>query len=242
MARDRLKFTRPDQTGFGKSVKTRRPALSTIELDAIESFKAAPGDLPEATEPTKETPPPAPSSAKDAEPQQEHELTTDVPKATERRRQGVESGLDMATESSSPAIRSARKDKHDLAELVLPPRSANDRNAIYVTLRLRVLARHVAGLRELEARGVPREAVLRSAFRTMPKIRIEPRYVPQVQEASGANEWAHRYSQAVLPDTLEAIAAQVRGGDRAPKSALILGQIEPLWFANLDDTIEKLMK
>ena len=236
MARDRLKFTRPDQTGFGKSVKTRRPALSTIELDAIESFKAAPGDLPEATEPTKETPPPSPGSAKDAEPQQERKLTT------ERRRQGVESGLDMATESSSPASRTARKDKHDLAELVLPPRSANDRNAIYVTLRLRVLARHVAGLRELEARGVPREAVLRSAFRTMPKIRIKPQYVPQVQEPSGANEWAHRYSQAVLPDTLEAIAAQVRGGDRAPKSALILGQIEPLWFAKLDDTIEKLMK
>ena len=129
-----------------------------------------------------------------------------------------------------------------LAELMLPPRSQAGRNPVQITLRLRALARHVPPLQELEARGFPREAVLRSAFKNMPKVRFEPRYVPQVQEVSAGNEWAWRFSPGVSPDVLSQIAAQVRDGDKAPRSALLLGQVEPDWFASLDETIERLLK
>ena len=39
MARERMKITRPDQTGFGKSVQTGRPKLDAINPEAIKGFK-----------------------------------------------------------------------------------------------------------------------------------------------------------------------------------------------------------
>ncbi len=236
MARERMKITRPDQTGFGKSVQTGRPKLGAINPEAIKGFKQPAAKASEPSQQTTEQPvadlPPNPQTA--PVPQQNVDAkrekapptassTLSAPQETERkkREKSVDTGL---------------------AELMLPPRSQAGRNPVQITLRLRALARHVPPLQELEARGFPREAVLRSAFKNMPKVRFEPRYVPQVQEVSAGNEWAWRFSPGVSPDVLSQIAAQVRDGDKAPRSALLLGQVEPDWFASLDETIERLLK
>ena len=67
MARERMKITRPDQTGFGKSVQTGRPKLDAINPEAIKGFKQpaakAPEPSPPATEPPKADLPPAPETA-----------------------------------------------------------------------------------------------------------------------------------------------------------------------------------
>lgn len=236
MARERMKITRPDQTGFGKSVQAGRPKLGAINPEAIKGFKQPAAQAPEPSSQAMEQPvadlpadpgtAPIPQQTVDAEPAKApppapSTLTARPETERKKREKPVDSGL---------------------VELVLPPRSQAGRNPVQITLRLRALARHVPPLQELEARGFPREAVLRSAFKNMPKIRFEPRYVPQVQEVSAGNEWAWRFSPGVSPDVLSQIAAQVRDGDKAPRSALLLGQVEPGWFASLDETIERLLK
>lgn len=236
MARERMKITRPDQTGFGKSVQSGRPKLGAINPDAIKGFKQpaakAPEPSPPATEPPAADLPPAPET----KPVPQHMVDAAPGKAPPR----APSSLSVPPETE----RKKREKPVDsgLAELMLPPRSQAGRNPIQITLRLRALARHVPLLQELESQGFPREAVLRTAFKNMPKVRFEPRYVPQVQEVSAGNEWAWRFSPGVSPDVLSQIAGQVRDGDKAPRSALLLGQVEPGWFASLDETIERLLK
>lgn len=236
MARERMKITRPDQTGFGKSVQTGRPKLGAIDPEAIKGFKQPAAKAPELNPQTTEQPvtdlPPDPETAPVPQPKVGAEPGKVPPPAP-------------STLSAPPEMERKKREKpveSGLAELVLPPRSQAGRNPIQITLRLRALERHVPPLQELEARGFPREAVLRSAFKNMPKVRFEPRYVPQVQEVSAGNEWAWRFSPGVSPDVLSQIAAQVRDGDKAPRSALLLGQVEPDWFASLDETIERLLK
>lgn len=236
MARERMKITRPDQTGFGKSVHVGRPKLAAINPEAIKGFKQ-----------------PA-TKAHDVSPQDTEQPVADLPpdpQAAPVPQHNVNAKAEKAPQPASPTLsappeseRRKREKSVDsgLAELMLPPRSQAGRNPIQITLRLRALERHVQPLQELEARGFPREAVLRSAFKNMPKVRFEPRYVPQVQEVSAGNEWAWRFSPGVSPDVLSQIAAQVRDGDKAPRSALLLGQVEPNWFGSLDETIERLLK
>lgn len=236
MARERMKITRPDQTGFGKSVQTGRPKLGAINPEAIKSFKQPAAKAPEPSPQPMDQPvadlPPGPETASvpqktvDAEP--------------EKLRPSV-----LSTLTTRPGTERKKQENpvnSGLAELVLPPRTQAGRNPIQITLRLRALARHVPLLQELESQGFPREVILRTAFKNMPKVRFEPRYVPQVQEVSAGNEWAWRFSPGVSPEVLSQIAAQVRDGDKAPRSALLLGQVEPDWFAALDETIERLLK
>ena len=236
MARERMKITRPDQTGFGKSVQTGRPKLDAINPEAIKAFKQpaakAPEPSPPATEPPKADLPPAPETA----PVQQHMADG----ATGKAPTPAPSSL-----SVKPETERKRREKpvdSGLAELVLPPRTQAGRNPVRISLRLRVLARHVPLLEELESQGFPRETVLRTAFNRMPKVNFEPRYVPQVQEVSAGNDWIWRFGPGVSPEVLSQIAAQVRDGDKAPRSALLLGQVEPGWFASLDETIERLLK
>ncbi len=236
MARERMKITRPDQTGFGKSVETGRPKLGAINPEAIKGFKQpgakAPGLNPQTTEqPVAELP-------SDAE-------TVPVPQPKVDAEPGKVPPPAPSTLSAPPEMERKKREKpvdSGLAELVLPPRTQAGRNPVRISLRLRVLARHVPLLEELESQGFPRETVLRTAFNRMPKVNFEPRYVPQVQEVSGGNEWIWRFGPGVSPDVLSQIAAQVRDGDKAPRSALLLGQVEPGWFASLDETIERLLK
>ena len=236
MARERMKITRPDQTGFGKSVQTGRPKLDAINPEAIKGFKQpaakVPDPSPPATEPPKADLPPAPETA----PVPQHMVDAAPGKAPTPAPSSLSVPPDTERKKREKPVDSG------LAELVLPPRSQAGRNPVQITLRLRALARHVPLLQELESQGFPREAVLRTAFKNMPKVRFEPRYVPQVQEVSAGNEWAWRFSPGVSPDVLSQITGQVRDGDKAPRSALLLGQVEPGWFASLDETIERLLK
>ncbi|WP_167550428.1 hypothetical protein, partial [Paracoccus marcusii] len=98
---------------------------------------------------------------------------------------------------------------------------------------------HAAALERLEANGIPRATVLKAAYANMPEITIEPRYVPQSTEASGGAEWSHRITTKIEQKTVRDIAATVKNGSKAPKSALVLGQIEPAWFSALDTTIKE---
>lgn len=149
MARERMKITRPDQTGFGKSVQTGRPKLDAINPEAIKGFKQpaakAPEPSPPATEPPKADLPPAPETA----PVPQHMVDA----ATGKAPTPAPSSLSVPPETE----RKKREKPVDsgLAELVLPPRSQAGRNPVQITLRLRALARHVPLLQELESQGFP---------------------------------------------------------------------------------------
>lgn len=224
MARERIKTLRPDATGFGKTVTSGqgRPQLGTISEDAIESFKAKSAATPAAVEPTVHT---SREDTSQSEP-------TEPSKAPER------NPLDVQREPDKTTKEKPRMPSNRLASLVVPQRAGSKPGSPY-SLRLRVLQRHADALERLEANGIPRATVLKAAYANMPEITIEPRYVPQSTEASGGAEWSHRITTKIEQKTVRDIAATVKNGSKAPKSALILGQIEPAWFSALDTTIKE---
>ncbi|QDA36020.1 hypothetical protein E4191_17940 (plasmid) [Paracoccus liaowanqingii] len=223
MARERIKTLRPDATGFGKAVTagSQRPELGTISDDAINSFKAQPAVAPPALE----------STNRDGDMGHAHA----EPDVTQKEVEQASSSGDRETGPSPKA--KANPSPHRLAHLVVPRRAGSKPGAPH-TLRLRVLQRHADALERLEAEGTPRATVLKAAYANMPTITIEPRYVPQSMEVSGPAEWSHRITMKVEPQVIRAIAATVRNGNKAPKSALLLGQIEPAWFSSLDAMIK----
>lgn len=232
--RNRLKITKPDETGFSKSVSvSKRPPLPTLDEDALDALRIKPAEPVNtdsvATEPAAAPPPARPEEVQTAP---EPILTADpTPKKSPSKPEP------SSTRGKSQTPRTTEDEK---VELVLPPRARRANDNMTVHLRLRVLERHVAGLRALEDRGYHRRSVLQAALNKMPRLNLEPRYVPQLQEASAGAEWSHRWGPSVSITLLNQIAKQVRGGEDAPRAALIMGQIEPKWFASLDATIKKL--
>jgi hypothetical protein len=224
MARERIKTLRPDATGFGKTVTSgqSRPQLGTISDDAIESFKARSAATPAAVEPTDH---------KNREDTRQSE-PIEPSKSQER------NSSDVQREPDQPTKEKPRMPSNRLASLVVPQRAGSKPGSPY-SLRLRVLQRHADALEKLEAHGIPRATVLKTAYANMPEITIEPRYVPQSTEASGGAEWSHRITTKIEQKTVRDIAATVKNGSKAPKSALVLGQIEPAWFSALDATIQE---
>lgn len=228
MARERIKTIRPDATGFGKSVTTgaKRPPLGTISDEAIKNFKATSAE----TSPVSEVS--APERAVKEGDIGQTLFGPDAPAA------GVEPTQSSTKRETNTAPKTKASPSNDrLASLVVPQRAGSKPGAPY-TLRLRVLERHAEAMEKLEDQGIPRTTVLKAAYASMPAIIIEPHYVPQSTEASGPAEWSHRITAKVDPQILRSIAAAVRNGNKAPKSALLLGQIEPNWFSSLDSIIK----
>lgn len=228
MAREPIKTIRPDATGFGKSVTTgtKRPQLGTISDEVINSFKARAAE----TLPASEVPAP-----EQAVPERDMGQTTVGSDARVTEVEQTPSSTKRET-NPTPKIKAGPASER-LVSLVVPLRAGSKPGAPY-TLRLRVLERHADAMEKLEAQGIPRTSVLKAAYANMPAITIEPRYVPQSTEVSGAAEWSHRITVKVEPQVIRAIAATVRNGNKAPKSALLLGQIEPAWFSSLDLVIK----
>ena len=232
--RNRLKITKPDQTGFSKSVSvSKRPPLPTLDEDALDALRVKPADAVKTDSPEAQpTPAAAPATPEKVQAAPERNLAPDTaPKKSPPKSEA------SSTKGKSETPRTTEDEK---VELVLPPRARRANDNMTVHLRLRVLERHVEGLRALEERGYHRRSVLQAALNKMPRLNLEPRYVPQLQEASAGAEWSHRWGPSVSITLLNQIAKQVRGGEDAPRAALIMGQIEPKWFASLDATIKKL--
>jgi len=232
--RNRLKITKPDETGFSKSVSvSKRPPLPTLDEDALDALRIKPADAVKTDSPEAQ-PAPAPASATSEEVQAAPEP---VPSADSTSKKSPSKPEASSTKGKSQTPRTTEDER---VELVLPPRARRANDKMTVHLRLRVLERHVEGLRALEERGYHRRSVLQAALNNMPRLNLEPRYVPQLQEASAGAEWSHRWGPSVSITLLNQIAKQVRSGEDAPRAALIMGQIEPKWFASLDATIKKL--
>jgi hypothetical protein len=233
MPRDRIKTTREDATGFEEKPQGARTKsiLKPLDQGALASFaKRKRGTKAAHGEPV--TPPDQPKSEGD------HAGSNAAVGLT-----GPQ-GLDAQPAADKAGGRSGPPDgawADGLAELVVPPR-AKTADTLHLTLRLRVLNRHVPALNRLAAQGIKSDAVLRKAYGRLPPIRFEPHYAPRVAELSGPVAWNHRITVTVMKATLQAIEAQVRNGASAPRSHLLLGQIERAWFSSLDDTIKDLSK
>lgn len=235
MARERLRVKRQDSTDFGKAVKSSRPSLQEIDIAALENF----------SKPAAPEPKPDDQKLSKAEAHSE-----DVQTPAKSEPAAGSSNDDKAAKTQEPEQKTRKADRQrnaeasddGLVDLVIPPRARRAADKISISLRLRVLERHVPDLQELEERGFTRGTVFKAAFNRMPKISFEPRYVPQVQEPSGRSEFSLKWTPSVPVQTINSIAKQVRDGDQAPKTALIMGQVEPAWFAALDATIERLLK
>lgn len=235
MARELIKTTREDATGFHKPKKSSRESiLKPLDETAVNSFtqkrQRILGTPPEKTDLPAEQPTHA--NAPQAQAAEESDMLLPPKDAN------TEGKSDPRPASSevTPA-----KTSHELVDLVVPPR-AKVSKALPLTLRLRVLERHVAPLEKLQSVGVDVEDVMKAARHKLPAIKFEPRYVPQVAEPSGFGGWGCRLNTRINPETLQAIQAQVRGGETAPRSTLLLGQIEPAWFSNLDQAIKDFSK
>ena len=235
MGRQLIKTTREDATGFHKPKKAARESiLKPLDESAVSAFAQKRQQLAEPPQPAPEmqsedamaadeTPAPAPNDDRSPVPPEDTAPTSN-------------SAVDSAAEKAS-----AQDAATELVDLVVPPRKRNART-LSITLRLRVLERHVEPLTKLQSSGVDVQSIMRSAFNRLPKMTFEPRYVAQVAEPSGAGGWGLRTTVGVKPETLQAIQAQVRGGAKAPRSRLLLGQVEPAWFSSLDQTIKDFMK
>lgn len=234
MPRDRIKITREDATGFEGEPKRDRETSTLKPLDekALASFVQR-KHVTEAAHEQPVTPPDPPRSTGD---HADSDAAGDDAEDTQRL--DSQPAADVAVAPSG--LRNAEL-AGDLAELVVPPR-ARSVGTLHLTLRLRVLNRHVAAINTLAAQGIKPDVVLRKAYGRLPPIRFEPNYVPRVAEPSGPVAWNHRVTVTVVKATLQAIEAQVRDGASAPRSHLLLGQIERAWFACVDDTIKELSK
>ncbi len=235
MARELIKTTREDATGFHKPKKPARDSiLKPLDESAVNAFA-------QKRQRTAETDPAA-GREQPEEPKGSYVSQTGASKKpiTPSPRKNADTvnkaDLDQGTDKNTPA-----ETAFELVDLVVPPRDRAPK-ALPVTLRLRVLKRHVAPLVKLQSAGLDVEDLMKAALRRLPAIKFEPRYVPQVAEPSGAGGWGYRLNTRIKPETLEAIQAQVRGGATAPRSKLLLGQVEPLWFSTLDQTIKDYLK
>lgn len=233
MPRDRIKTTREDATGFEEKPKgvRNKSILKPLDQSALASFpKRKP--VTKAADEQSVTPPDQPKSIGD------HADSDAAVGLT------VTQGLDVQPAADEAGGWSRPQDgalADGLAELVVPPR-ARSAGTLHLTLRLRVLNRHVPAMNTLAAQGIKPDTVLRKAYRRLPPARFEPHYVPRVAEPSGPVAWNHRITVTVIETTLQAIEAQVRDGASAPRSHLLLGQFERAWFASLEDTIKELSK
>lgn len=235
MARHLIKTTREDATGFHKPKKAARESiLKPLDESAVNAFAQKRQQVAEPSQPAADmqaedavsaetTPAPAPNDERSPVVPEDTALTSNP-------------AVDLADEKEAAPDAAV-----ELVDLVVPPRKRNART-LSITLRLRVLERHVEPLTKLQSSGVDVQSIMRSAFNRLPKMTFEPRYVAQVAEPSGAGGWGLRTTIAIKPETLQAIQAQVRGGAKAPRSRLLLGQVEPAWFSSLDQTIKDFMK
>lgn len=231
MARQLIKTTREDATGFHKPKKAARESiLKPLDENAVNAFTQKRQQVVE---------PPRPA----AEMQSEDAVSTEgTPAPAPNDDRSPVTPEDTAPTSNPADEKEAAPDAAvELVDLVVPPRKRNS-TTFSITLRLRVLERHVEPLTKLQSSGVDVQGIMRSAFNQLSKVTFEPRYVAQVAEASGAGGWSLRTTVAVKSETLQAIQAQVRGGAKAPRSKLLLGQVEPAWFSSLDQTIKDYMK
>ena len=232
MARERIRTTREDATGFEEGVTgVRKPSiLKPFNQDALEAFNkrkkasAAPSEPQPTQSASTETALPAASERPQLPADDTPVQQAPVVEATETKLE----------ETSAPTAPS-------LATIVLPPRAKPNRG-VKVDVRLRLLVRQVEPMKKVVERGFDPGDVLRRAYSRLPDIRIEPRYIPQVQEPSGPSEWNYRTSIAVKKEILQAIEDQVLNGAEAARSSLVVGQIERTWFACVDDTIKELSK
>lgn len=235
MARELIKTTREDATGFHKPKKPARESiLKPLDESAVNAFVQKRQRIAET--------PPAKSKVQPEEP-----APTDAPKALASEESITPSPrMDADTARNADLGQVASKNtpaeiSDELVDLVVPPRDKVSK-AMPVTLRLRVLKRHVAPLVKLQSAGLEVEDIMKAALSRLPAIKFEPRYVAQVAEPSGTGGWGYRLNTRIKPETLQAIQAQVRGGATAPRSKLLLGQVEALWFSSLDQTIKDFSK
>lgn len=245
MARNRIKVTREDATGFDKVVKPVRDRTdyTTLKPDALEAFekKRRPSIQTQSThEKATETghhqsDDKAPLH-QEAQTRENMSLQQPVAKPSVDK-PGAEQGL-KADGSIQPDMKT---DAVETVDLCLPPRG-RPKNVKSISLRLRVLKRHVEPLSKLEAAGVELSNVFRIAYRRMPTVRFEARYIPQVAEPSGPARLSHYIRPAVEIEVINAIESQVRGGKSASRASLLLGQLEPVWFSNLDNAIKEFSK
>jgi len=162
--RNRLKITKPDETGFSKSVSvSKRPPLPTLDEDALDALRIKPADAVKTDSPEAQ-PAPAPASATSEEVQAAPEP---VPSADSTSKKSPSKPEASSTKGKSQTPRTTEDER---VELVLPPRARRANDKMTVHLRLRVLERHVEGLRALEERGYHRRSVLQAALNNMPRL------------------------------------------------------------------------
>ena len=237
MARERIRTTREDATGFEEGVAgVRKPTiLKPFNKDALEAFNKRKKASPATSEPH----PKVSGSLETAAPDASESLQLPANNTPVQQESVQQEPLMSATETAPKEALASTAPV--LATIVLPPRAKQNRG-VKVDVRLRLLVRQVEPMRKIVERGIDPGDVLRAAYSRLPEIRIEPRYIPQVQEPSGPSEWNYRTSVAVKKEILQAIQDQVLNGAEAPRSSLIVGQIERAWFACVDDTIKELSK
>lgn len=245
MARERIKVTRPDATGFDEVIRPVRDRsdFTTLKMDSIEAFEKKRKQSSQNQDPAVATDSAADKTETDAGTGQVQKFALGSASDSELETRPSQ------TENSSSSVKGAKTDNiaaasvetDELVELRLPPRRRPD-GFINLSLRLRVLARHVEALRKLEDKGVDLREVFRAAYRSIPPVNFIPRYVPQVAEPSGPGKYSYRIGPPVLQTTITTIEGQVRGGANASRASLLLGQIEPVWFEKLDITIREYMK
>ncbi len=233
MPRDRIKTTREDATGFEEKPKGARKGSILKPLD-----QSALGSFAKHKPVTKAAHEQSATLSDQPNPEGDHADSDAAVGLTEAQGLDVQPAADEAGGWSGPQD-GALTD--GLAELVVPPRTKSA-GTLHLTLRLRVLHRHVPAMNMLAGQGIKPDTVLRKAYGRLPPLRFEPHYVPRVAEPSGPVAWNHRMTVTVLKTTLQAIEGQVRDGASAPRSHLLLGQIELAWFASLEDTIKELSK
>lgn len=239
MAREPIKTKRLDGTGFNTTVKATKPV--PLDEAALSSFKRRPNTASPTPMVVDNAAAPAPAPVIPESTDASATVDTPVveapaaPTAVDDKRSEQPAPKPRISSQQKPAPQKGKM------HLVRPTRSTLP-NTMHVTVRLRALKRHVPDLKELEMQGFPRSTVLNSAFNTLQTPVYEPQYVPQSSEPSAPVEWARRATLTVPVDVISAIEEQVIDGDKAPRTALILGQIEPAWFEALDSTIARLMK
>lgn len=242
MARNRIKVTREDATGFDKVVRPVRDRsdYTTLKPDALDAFekKRRPSIQPQSPDgTTSET---DSHESKIENPLHQEVLTGEgMPLQEPVVQQTVDKSDDepgVKVDSSSKYDRTP--DAAGKVDLRLPPRG-RPKNLKSISLRLRVLNRHVEPLSRLEAAGVDLGNVFRTAYRGMPDVRFEARYIPQVSEPSGPARLSYYIRPTVELEVINAIESQVRGGKSASRASLLLGQVEPAWFSHLDNAIKE---
>ncbi|MBM3603283.1 MAG: hypothetical protein FJX25_00675 [Alphaproteobacteria bacterium] len=247
MARERIKVTRADSTGFDEVVKPVRDRsdYTTLKVDAIEAFENKRKASDKGSKTKDQSQEDEVSAKADTGSVEIPKPATHVPDESEDKASLSQPAKNARVEAPTKPKGSdnveADTEANTLLDLALPPRRRAD-GYINLSLRLRVLERHVDALKSLEDNGIDVSDVFRVAYRSLPTVDFSPHYVPQVAEPSGPGKYAYRVRPAVRQQTISAIEKQVRGGANASRASLLLGQIEPAWFAKLDLVIKEFTK